>query len=81
MNAALLESIRHVLARQGAVRLALVFGSHARGTATPTSDLDMAVAGARWRAQALTSLETDRLWFARMRDAYVQTLAKRLPNG
>jgi len=36
-------SIRQVLARQGGVRLAILFGSLAKGLAKPESDLDLAV--------------------------------------
>jgi predicted nucleotidyltransferase len=104
------------------VRVAVLFGSEARGTATGGSDVDIAVeapdvdllelraqlvselnrevdvldlydvsipmlerivlegvvvheaysgAGALWRSRALASLETDRPWFARMRDAWI----------
>ncbi len=110
------------------VRLALLFGSEARGTAGPASDVDVAVdapgvdrlalaaelgaaldrevdvvpledagfplleqlvrdgvtvhegrpgAAARWRAHALASLETDRPWFERMRDAWLRRVAER----
>ncbi|MEW5854277.1 MAG: nucleotidyltransferase domain-containing protein [Myxococcota bacterium] len=109
------------------VRLALVFGSQARGTARGDSDVDVAVRGrdldtvalalelgallgrqadvvdldqagypllkaitregvlvyqsrpgeeARWRSQAWTTLETERPWFERMRDAYLSRLAE-----
>jgi predicted nucleotidyltransferase len=108
------------------VRLALLFGSHARGCARSDSDIDVAVdapgvdlltlsarlsqatghevdvialqeagvplleelvrdamvihegstgAGARWRARALATLETDRPWFGRMRDAWLMRLS------
>lgn len=110
------------------MRVAVVFGSRARGTATPTSDVDVAVRApgvdllglaadlsrvtghdvdvvplegvgvpllarivqegvdvhearpgglATWRAQALADLETDRPWFARMRDAWLARVASR----
>jgi predicted nucleotidyltransferase len=32
-------------------------------------------AGAQWRSRAIASLETDRPWFERMRDAYLATLS------
>jgi predicted nucleotidyltransferase len=32
-------------------------------------------AGASWRTRALVTLETDRPWFARMRDAWLRTVA------
>lgn len=35
--------IRHVLAQHGGIRLAILFGSLAKGRATPESDLDLAV--------------------------------------
>jgi predicted nucleotidyltransferase len=35
--------IRHVLAQHGDIRLAILFGSLAKGRATPESDLDLAV--------------------------------------
>jgi len=35
--------IRQILSRQGGIRLAILFGSLARGYATPQSDLDLAV--------------------------------------
>jgi predicted nucleotidyltransferase len=108
------------------VSLAIVFGSRARGSASPTSDVDIAViapgadllelaadlsratghevdvvaleeagipllarilregvgvhearpgALATWRARALADLETDRPWFARMRDAWLARVA------
>lgn len=34
-------------------------------------------AGALWRSHALTSLETDRPWFARMRDAWLARVRER----
>jgi predicted nucleotidyltransferase len=123
-----IPAIRQFLRGRNDVRLALVFGSRARGTATPTSDVDVAVrapgvdllplaadlsrvtghdidvvalddvgvpllarivregvgvhearpgAVATWRAQALADLETDRPWFARMRDAWLVQVATR----
>jgi predicted nucleotidyltransferase len=110
------------------VELALLFGSHARGTATADSDVDLAVlapgsdllelaatlgrdlgrevdvislddpgvplleelvrdavvvheggagAAASWRTRALVTLEIDRPWFARMRDSWLRTVAKK----
>jgi predicted nucleotidyltransferase len=123
-----IPAIRQFLRGRADVRLALVFGSRARGTATPASDVDVAVRapgvdlfllGAEleratghevdvvavdevgvpllarivregvgvhearrgalptWRAQALVDLETDRPWFARMRDAWLARVAER----
>jgi predicted nucleotidyltransferase len=114
------------------VRVALLFGSHARGTAGAASDVDVAVdapsvdpldlaaelslsvgaevdvvplddpgvpllealvrdgivvhegspgAGARWRSHALTTLETDGPWYARMRDAWIRRVAERGLSG
>jgi predicted nucleotidyltransferase len=121
-----IEGIRQFLRGRSDVRLAIVFGSRARRTATPTSDVDVAVrapgvdllglaadlsrvtghevdvvaledvgvpllgrivqegvgvhearpgALATWRARALADLETDRPWFARMRDAWLARVA------
>jgi predicted nucleotidyltransferase len=114
--------LRQVLTGRKDVRVAVLFGSEARGTAREGSDVDVAVdapgadilelaaalsealsrevdvvpledatiplleqlvrdgivvheaypgAGALWRSHALASLETDRPWFARMRDAWL----------
>lgn len=114
--------LHQALAGRKDVRVAVLFGSEARGTARAGSDVDVAVdapgadileiaaalsealsrevdvvpledatiplleqlvrdgivvheaypgAGALWRSHALTSLETDRPWFARMRDAWL----------
>jgi predicted nucleotidyltransferase len=123
MNKAdLTDRIRRVLAGRADVRVAVLFGSEARGTAHPGSDVDVAVdapgvdildlgaalavaldrevdvvaledatipllerlvhegivvhegtrgAGASWRSRTLTMLETDRPWYARMRDAWL----------
>jgi predicted nucleotidyltransferase len=38
-----IQAVREVLRGRSDVRLALVFGSRARGTASPTSDVDIAV--------------------------------------
>lgn len=116
-----------VLATFPEVRLALLFGSEARGTARPDSDVDIAVdapsaslgqiaaalssrlgaevdvvglgpasipllealisdgivlhetkpgAGALWRSRVLAQLETDRPWFRRQRDAWIQRVAE-----
>lgn len=37
-------------------------------------------AGALWRSRTLATLETDRPWFARMRDAYLARLATEGPR-
>lgn len=117
-----------VLAGREDVRLALLFGSRARGRAHPRSDVDLAVwapgvdllaLGARlstelgedvdvvslespdipllaqivedavlvhegrpgahgaWRARAISELETDGPWYARMRDAWIASVARR----
>lgn len=116
------ERIRDALAGRTDVRVAVLFGSEARGTAEPGSDVDIAVdvsgtdlldlaatlslaldrevdvvdlddatipllerliregvvvhegfrgAGALWRSRTLAMLETDRPWYARMRDAWL----------
>jgi predicted nucleotidyltransferase len=121
-----IPAIRQFLRGRTDVRLAIVFGSRVRGTATPASDVDIAVhapgvdllglaadlsritghevdvvdledagvpmlarivregvggheatpgALAAWRARALADLETDRPWFARMRDAWLARVA------
>ena len=120
--------LRQVLAGRKDVRVAVLFGSEARGTARAGSDVDVAVeapgadilelavalsealsrevdvvslddatiplleqlvrdgivvheaypgAGALWRSHVLTSLETDRPWFARMRDAWLARVRER----
>jgi predicted nucleotidyltransferase len=122
----ILAPLAHALANWPRVRLAILFGSHARGTAVPGSDLDVAVnapgvdglalaaalgralgcevdvvslddpgvplleelvregvvvheatpgAGALWRSRVLAQLETDRPWYARMRDAWLSRVA------
>ena len=120
--------IRHALAGRADIRLAILFGSQARGTARDDSDIDIAVdapgvdlldlaamlaqafdrevdvvplddpsipllemlvrdgivvheaqrgAGALWRSRTLATLETDRPWFARVRDAWLKRVAER----
>lgn len=125
----MLDALRKTLQQQRGVRLALLFGSVARGTAGEGSDLDLAVdvdenadvlaiaadlsrtsgreahvvllrdatiplteelvrdaivihegsehAGARWRSQALLSLDLDGPWYARMRDAWLKHVASK----
>lgn len=114
--------LRRSLSGRTDLRVAVLFGSEARGTSRIDSDVDLAVdapnvdlldlranlvnsldrevdvldlrdatipmlerivqegvvvheafrgAGALWRSQALATLETDRPWFARMRDAWI----------
>lgn len=121
-----IRQIREFLTGRDDVRLAIVFGSRARSTATSTSDVDLAVRApgadllslaadlsrvsghevdvvaledvgvpllerivregvpvheaapgvfATWRSRALADLETDRPWFARMRDAWLARVA------
>jgi predicted nucleotidyltransferase len=125
-----IASIRPILQQYAAVRLGLLFGSFARGTANERSDVDIAIdvscawgsvdrlriaaqlstalgeevdlvvlgdagvplldeivrdavvayeatpyAAARWRTHALIDLETDRPWYARMRDAWLASVA------
>jgi uncharacterized protein len=116
------EMIRAALVDRIDVRVAILFGSEARGTASADSDVDIAVdarnvdilglradlvscldrevdvldlrdatipmlerilreglvvyeafrgAGALWRSQTLATLETDRPWYERMRDAWI----------
>lgn len=129
----LVTAIRSVLARHPEVRLALVFGSRARGVAGPEADLDLALervwgeeldhlglitelrsatglepdvvdvtpgerpgypllnavhrdgiavyegahhAEAEFRTRTLLQLSFDRLWYERMRDAYLHRLAE-----
>jgi predicted nucleotidyltransferase len=120
------DRIAAVCERQPGVELALLFGSAARGTATESSDVDLAVrgrgvdllalraalvevlerevdvvllddpsiplmevlirdgvvvyesapgVGASWRATTLMMLETDRPWYARMRNAWLRRVA------
>jgi uncharacterized protein len=124
----LVARIRSALAGRADVRVAVLFGSQARGTAGPTSDVDVAVdapgvdlldlaallagalerevdvvalddatipllehlvrdgvvvhegyrgAGALWRSRTLATLETDRPWYARMRDAWLAHVRER----
>jgi predicted nucleotidyltransferase len=124
--------IRRALEGRSDVHLALLFGSAARGTARPDSDVDIAVdapsadlfdlaatlvgaldlevdlvsledpsiplleelirdgiklheawpgAFAGWRSRALTTLETDRPWYARMREAWLKRVAERGFSG
>jgi predicted nucleotidyltransferase len=118
----LVGSLQGVFVRHPEVRLALLFGSQASGTATAESDVDLAVLGSTidklhlaadlsqacqrevdlvslddpsialleevirdgillweseanansaWRSHALSSLEFDRPWYNRMRDAWL----------
>ncbi|MGH7296295.1 MAG: type VII toxin-antitoxin system MntA family adenylyltransferase antitoxin [Polyangiaceae bacterium] len=120
------EPLARAIVTWPGVRLAILFGSHARGVAHPGSDVDVAVlapgvdplalaaglgralgcvvdvvsladpgvplleelvrdgvvvheappgAGAQWRSRALAQLETDRPWYARMRDAWLSRVA------
>lgn len=129
----LIPQLREYLAGRGDVRLALLFGSRAKGTARESSDMDLAVdapsvelgelaarlaerfgvevdivrlkdatiplqeeliqsslvvhegrpgAAAIWRSHTLGDLETDRIWYGRMRDAWLRRVAERgLPGG
>lgn len=43
MNDVLADALRRALSRGPRLRLAILFGSHARGTARPGSDVDVAV--------------------------------------
>ena len=123
---ALRARLQCALAARAQVRLALMFGSYARGAAGADSDVDLAVdavgedllslaaaltaacgrqvdlvrlddpgvplleelirdaevlyeaqpgQGAAWRAKVLSILETDRPWYARMRDAWLARVA------
>ena len=122
------DRLRHALTGRGDVRVAVLFGSEACGTAHAGSDVDVAVdapeadileltamlsealsrevnvvsledatiplleqlvrdgivvhegyrgAGALWRSRTLATLETDRPWFARMRDAWLARVRER----
>lgn len=122
------SAIRQALAGRADVRVAILFGSQARGTARPDSDADIAVdapgvdmlslgaalaqalerevdvvpledasipllehlvrdgivvhegypgAGALWRSRTLATLETDRPWFSRMSDAWLEHVKDR----
>lgn len=124
----LVDQIRRALAGRTDVRVAVLFGSEARGTAGPGSDVDIAVdapgvdildlmallaealerevdvvdlddatipllerlvcegivvherypgAGALWRSRTLATLETDRPWYARMRDAWLARVSEK----
>jgi predicted nucleotidyltransferase len=122
-----MKAMVEVLGAFPEVRLALLFGSEARGTARRDSDVDVAVeaplaalsqvaaalsarlgvevdvvrletanipllealisdgvvlheakpgAGALWRSRALAQLETDRPWYRRQREAWIQRVAE-----
>jgi predicted nucleotidyltransferase len=122
-----IDDVRRAIAKVPGVRLALLFGSRARGTERDDSDVDVALdgpnvdrlsaaaalgaalglrvdvvdlrdatiplleellrdavvvheaspgAGASWRSRILTQLETDRPWYARMRDAWLARVAE-----
>lgn len=132
MREALIERLAPRLSAVPGLRLALLFGSQARGTSRPDSDIDVAVAGkgidglaiagelsaeldrevqvvrlegasiplldellrdavlvvegepgayALWRSRTLASLELDRPWFERMRDAHLQQLRREVSDG
>ena len=132
MDQGVVERLRRALADRRDVRLALLFGSVARGADRPGSDVDVAVdaprvdhlalardlslaldrevsvvdladpgypllaalvrdgvviaehapsAAARWRTRAILSLETDRPWYERMRDAYLARLVQEAHGG
>jgi uncharacterized protein len=127
-TAALVRALQSALERRQDVIVALLFGSLARGTGRPNSDIDLAVvapgvdwlslgaelsaklrrevdiapldtagiplleevlrdgivvhegrpgAAALFRSHALATLETDRPWFARMRDAWLHRVAEK----
>jgi predicted nucleotidyltransferase len=122
------NQLRRALAGRSDVRVAVLFGSEARCTAGPGSDVDIAVdapgvdlldlmaelsvtlerevdvvalddatvpllerivregivvhegfrgAGALWRSRTLAMLETDRPWYARMRDAWLSRVSEK----
>lgn len=122
------DALRSLLADRRDIRVVLLFGSQARGTAGPTSDIDIAVdapgldlldlgaflagalnlevdvidldeapipllerilrdgivvhegyrgAGALWRSRTLATLETDRPWFQRMCEAWLERVRER----
>ena len=122
-----IEDVRRAIAKVPGVRLALLFGSRARGTERDDSDVDVAIdapgvdrltasatlsaalqlrvdvvdlreatiplleellrdgvvayeaspgAAASWRSRILAQLETDRPWYARMRDAWLARVAE-----
>jgi predicted nucleotidyltransferase len=121
-----IEVLRLALQERVDLHLVLLFGSHARQSSTPRSDIDLAVLApgvdilqlsaelssatgqeidvvmldrvtiplleelvrdavvvhegirgmaASWRSRALAMLETDRPWYARMRDAWLKRVA------
>jgi predicted nucleotidyltransferase len=122
--ASIAQRLRDALAGRDDVRVAVLFGSRARGEATIDADVDVAVlgdgldrlglaaelsravglevdvvslddppialiealirdgvvvheatrgAGAAWRSRTLATLETDRPWYARMREAWLES--------
>ena len=54
-----LEKIRHVLARYPQVEAAVLFGSWAKGTARPGSDIDIALKGSGIHLQVLNGISRD----------------------
>ncbi|MFO8031892.1 MAG: nucleotidyltransferase domain-containing protein [Desulfohalobiaceae bacterium] len=54
-----LEKIQHVLARYPQVEEAVLFGSWAKGTAKPGSDIDLALKGSAINLQVLNSISQD----------------------
>ncbi len=45
LSTKVLDAIRHILAQEPAVELAILFGSRAKGTYRPGSDIDLALVG------------------------------------
>lgn len=56
LSAATLETLRRILAQEPAVEKAILFGSRAKGTFRPGSDIDLALAGARLDLDAVARL-------------------------
>lgn len=127
------QRLTRALAGRSDIHFVLLFGSHARGTAGPSSDVDVALQASpevdrlalardlsraldrevdvidleaagiplleeilrdgvlvhegrassygNWRSKTLATLETDRPWFARMRDAWLRRVAERGLRG
>jgi len=65
-NLGLREELNRLLSGRSELLVVWLFGSYARSTATDRSDVDLAV----------LAPGTDRPWFARMRDAWLEKVAR-----
>lgn len=58
LSEATIETIRHILAQEPAVELAILFGSRAKGSYRPGSDIDLALVGTHLDVDALGRIAT-----------------------